>query len=130
MKFSDSFIDLFFLYVYAYLPILDYPQFMKDYQWGNCSTFLLYALFITVIPFASDALLQSTGYTDVMTAQVEFFARARILYDFGCEQSELNLLQGSVLLSWFQHSLDSNKDSRFWFSNATRLATQMGLHRR
>lgn len=128
-NFSDSFINLFFRHVYTYLPILDYPQFMKGYRQGNCSTFLLYALFVTVVPFASDSLLRNAGYMDFMTAQVEFFTRARILYDFGCEQSELDLLQGSVLLSWFQHSLDPHKDFRFWFGNATRLATQMGLHR-
>jgi hypothetical protein len=111
------------------LPVLDYARFVDGYEQGNCSTFLLYSIFVAVIPFASDSLLHDAGYKDVLTAQVEFFARAKILYDFGCEKSELVLLQGSILLSWFQHSLDTIKNSRFWFGNATRLATQMGLYK-
>lgn len=63
-------------------------------------------------------------------AQKSFFSKARLLYDFGCEKGQLNLIQGSILLSSFQFSFAPDKDFRFWFHNATRIALQMGFHKR
>lgn len=83
-----------------------------------------------VVLYIPPDTLRTTGYPDVDTAQLEFFTRARLLYDFGCEGDELVLLQGSVFLGSFQHSLDGVKESRFWFTNAVRLGKQLGVHRR
>jgi hypothetical protein len=63
-------------------------------------------------------------------AQKDFFSKARLLYDFGCEKGQLNLIQGSILLSSFQFSFAPDKDFRFWFHNATRIALQMGFNKR
>lgn len=70
------------------------------------------------------------GFSNTEAAQLEFFTRARLLYDFGCEDDELLLLQGCVLLGSFQHSFDAVKESRFWVANAVRLGKQLGAHRR
>jgi hypothetical protein len=70
------------------------------------------------------------GYAECEAAQLEFFTRVKLLYDFGCEDDELVLLQGCVLLSCFQHSFDVVKESRYWFGNAVRLAKQLGVYRR
>lgn len=127
---SKIVIDHFLRHVYPFLPIVDPVTLQADYGCGQLSTFLLYAIFIVVVPYLSTEVLSSIGFTDTVTAQIEFFTRAKLLYDFGCEQSELVCLQAAVLLGSFQHSLDSMKNSRFWFGNAVRLAKQMGLHRR
>lgn len=87
-------------------------------------------MFVVAAPYLSRKFLSTIGFADTMTAQIEFCTRAKLLYDFGCEQNELVCLQASVLLGSFHHSLDSTKNSRFWFGNAVRLAKQMGLHRR
>jgi hypothetical protein len=122
-------IHVYFQHLYTYMPILDHSRFMERYWENNCSTFLLYAIFIVTVPFISNDDLQHTGYVNAPEAQSEFFTRARLLYDFGCEQHELNLLQGSILLSSFHHMFEPPKDFRYWFGNAARMATQMGLHR-
>lgn len=80
------------------------------------------------MPYAGEDLLAEMGYSDVATAQREFFSRARLLFDFGCEKSQLTLMQGCILLSSFQNSFWPDKDCRFWFSNAVRIATQIGFH--
>lgn len=124
---SESLLSLFFRHVHPYLPIIDHGFFMGEYRQNQCSTFVLYAMFVVALPHAPDSLLESIGLVD---AQTEYFTRAKILFDFGCENDELNLLQGSILLGSFQHYLDPIKNAGFWFSNATRLALQMGIHRR
>lgn len=85
-------------------------------------------MFATAIPYADQDLVAEMGYPDVGTGQKEFFSRARLLFDFGCEKGQLNLLQGCILLSSFQNSFWPDKDFRFWFSNAVRIATQIGFH--
>lgn len=115
--------------MYPYTPVLDRNQLVRDYQLQNCSTFLLYAIFAITIPYASPELIQAAGYKDITSAQREFFTRARVLFDFGCEKGQLNVLQGSIFMSSFQNSFAPDKDFRFWFNNAIHLATLMGLHR-
>lgn len=47
----------------------------------------------------------------------------------GCENSQLHLLQGSIMLSSLSFTYAMDKDYRYWLSNAGRIATRMGLHR-
>lgn len=128
--YSRTFLHLFFKHVYPYTPILDRRQFLDDYERGSCSSFLLWSIFANVTPYALPTLLLESGYTEYATAQKEFFSKARLLYDFGCEKGQLNLLQGSILLSSFQYSFAPDKDFRFWFHNAVRIALQMGFNKR
>ncbi|KAH8595050.1 fungal-specific transcription factor domain-containing protein [Bisporella sp. PMI_857] len=125
----DHLLRLFFKHVFPYTPILDRLRFLEDYNQDTCSTFLLYAMFANVIPYASKEYVLELGFSDISKAQKEFFSRARLLFDSGCERGQLSLLQGSVLLSSFQNSFVPDKDFRFWFYNAVRIATQMGFHR-
>ena len=70
------------------------------------------------------------SFKSITDAQREFFMRARLLYDFGCEKNQLNLLQGSIFMSSFQNSFAPDKDFRFWFNCAVHIAVSMGLHRK
>ncbi|PVI04538.1 hypothetical protein DM02DRAFT_668961 [Periconia macrospinosa] len=112
-----------------HIPIIDSQRFMSDFKRGTCPSMLLYAVLINALPSVPDEHIQGMGYTSRLAAQTEFFTRAKILYDFGCEKNELNLLQSCILLGSYPHSLDSDKGSRYWFNNAVRLALQMGLHK-
>ncbi|KAM5347461.1 hypothetical protein ACJ41O_010466 [Fusarium nematophilum] len=120
---------LYFTCVYPYAPILDPIEFMKDYHDGRQSFFLLQSIFANVVPHAPLDCLHDMGYRDRMAAQQELYSRATLLYDLGHEKSQLGRLQGSIMLSSLSFSYAGDKDYRYWFSNACRIATQMGLHR-
>ncbi|CAH0050937.1 unnamed protein product [Clonostachys solani] len=123
-------LSLFFKHVYPYTPVVDRCQLVADLQAGNCSSFLLHAIFSITVPYSDDTSLRHMGYDSVTDAQRAFFSRARLLFDFGCEANQLTLLQGSFLLSSFQNSFAPDKDCRFWLNQAVHIATLMGLHRR
>lgn len=108
---------------------MDPVQFMRDYYDGKQSYFLLQSIFANVVPHTRLDLLNDMGYQDRMAAQQEFYSRATLLYDLGQEKSQLSRLQGSIMLSSLSFSYAGDKDYRYWFSNACRIATQMGLHR-
>ncbi|KAF2422964.1 hypothetical protein EJ08DRAFT_461948 [Tothia fuscella] len=126
---SDELIALFFEHVYQHFPVLNCSHFMSRYLQGTCSTILLYSLYAAVVPYTSARFVHDLGFVTTHEAQKEFFSRAKLLYDLDCESSELALLQGSVLLCSFIRPMEQSKDFRFWKSNATRLATQMGLYK-
>ncbi|KAH6972390.1 fungal-specific transcription factor domain-containing protein [Ilyonectria sp. MPI-CAGE-AT-0026] len=125
----DCLLRLFSKHVYPYTPVVDRVNLALDYEQGNCSTFLLYAIFAITVPYAMGELVHAMGFKTVTEVQKECCTRARLLYDFGCEKNQLNLLQGCIFMSSFQNSFAPDKDFRFWFSNATHIATLMGLHR-
>lgn len=127
---SKTMLLLFFRHVFPYTPVLNREQLVREHHQGNSSTFLLYSIFAITVPYASLDLVQSMGFSGIVEAQKEFFTRARLLYDFGCEKSQLYLLQGCVYLSSFQNSFAPSKDFRFWFHNAVRIATRLGFHRK
>jgi hypothetical protein len=126
---STALLRLFFEYVYPYTPILDRVQFCEGFLDNNCSHFVLYSLLANVVPYASHEIILAAGYVDRDAAQKDFLLKARLLHDFGCEKRQLNLLQGSIVLSSFQFSFALDKDHRYWFHNAIRIAMQMGLHK-
>ena len=120
---------LFFEHIYPYTPVLDRAKFCEQFANDNCSHFVLYAVLANAVPYATADVISAAGYRDREATQVDFVRKARLLHDFGCEKRQLSLLQGSIILSSFQFSYAPNKDHRFWFHNAVRIATQMGLHR-
>jgi Fungal specific transcription factor domain len=102
---------------------------MQEYEEGRYSPFLMQSILANVVPYASATLLLEAGYSDRGVAQKSFFLKAKRLYDFRCEKGQLRLLQGSIMLSSLSFSYAVDYDFRFWFNNAVRIATQMGLHR-
>lgn len=126
---SRELLRLYFACIYPYAPILDRVKFVQDYQTGQHSVFLLQCILANAVPYAPRELLREAGYDDRITAQKSLFSKARLLYDLGCETSQLHLLQGSIMLSSLSFTYAMDKDYRYWLSNAGRIATRMGLHR-
>lgn len=126
---SNQLLKLFFEHVYPHYPILDRPHFLANYLHGQCSSFLLCSIFTASVPYAPRELISKLGFSSPHAAQEEYFHRAKILHGLGCEMSELAVLQGSILLCSFAHYLDPIMDFRYWKSNATRLAFQLGVRK-
>ena len=126
---SDELLKIYFSTIFPYAPILDRVKFMHDYRAKQHSPFLMQSILANAVPHAPKELLQEAGYKDRITAQQSLFSKARLLYDIGCEKSQLCLLQGSIMLSSLSFSYAMDKDYRHWLTNAGRIATLMGLHR-
>lgn len=101
---------------------------MHNYTKNTCSIFLLQSIFANVIPFATPELIKELGYANRREAQRSFFKKAQLLYDFGVEKSQIYLIQGCFFLASLHFSIGNARDYRYWFSNAARIATQIGLH--
>ncbi|KAF9889082.1 hypothetical protein FE257_008059 [Aspergillus nanangensis] len=125
----DQLLHLYFQCVYIYAPVLDRVQFLREYRTQTHSLFILQSILASVMPYAPASLIRDAGFDDHQSAQKAFIDRARLLYDVGVERSQLRMLQGALILSHLHVSLYTEKDYRYWLSNATRIATKMGLHK-
>ncbi|KAH8689341.1 hypothetical protein BGW36DRAFT_433347 [Talaromyces proteolyticus] len=126
----NELLRLFFQSEYLCVPVFDRVKFVTEYLQQTVSMFLLQAVLASAVSYASVELLNAAGFQDHSSAQETFFTRAKLLYDFDVEKSQLRLLQGSLILSTTHVSHYMSRDYRFWISNAVCIATKMGLHRR
>lgn len=118
-----------FTSVYPQVPVFDYVEFVEAYLSGSFSWFMMQAVLASAAPYIAMDVLTECGFTDRLTALEFFFSNAVRLYDFGCEESQLAKLQGSLILSSVLVSYTMDKDFRFWHHNSVRLAVRLGLHK-
>ena len=126
---SIALLRIYFEYIHPYCPVFDRVKFYFEFSTGSLSHFVLFGILANVVPYAPVELIRQAGYQDKVEAQHDFYRKAQLLHDFGCERSQLTILQGSIPLSTFHYHFAPARDHRFWFHNAVRLATQLGLHR-
>jgi len=130
MNDSIEFLRAYFMYAFPYAPILDRCDFLMRYRRQQHSSFVMQALLSYGASFVDDHFIHRAGYTTHQEARETFYSRASLLYSFDCEKNQLDLLQGCLLLGFSYISPRRNKDYRYWFSNALRIATNMGMHQR
>ncbi|KAL2801954.1 hypothetical protein BJX63DRAFT_438333 [Aspergillus granulosus] len=125
----DKLLTLFFEKVYIAIPVLNRAEFVQEYWRQTSSMFVLQSVLASAVPHAPSELLKEAGFPDRAAAQEAFFTRAKLLNDFDVETRMLQRLQGSLILAVTHVSHYMQCDHRYWFSNATCIASRMGLHR-
>lgn len=130
MNGSDEFLVAYFTYAYPYAPIFDRCELLMRYRQQQHSSFVMQALLSYAVSFVDENLIHRAGFETHREARETFYSRAVLLYNFDCEKSRLDLLQGSLLLGLSYISHHCNKDHHYWFANALRIATNMGMHQR
>ncbi|RSL54089.1 hypothetical protein CEP54_010067 [Fusarium duplospermum] len=125
--YMDMLVKTFFDQAF-YSPIMERAEFLKTYQSGNCSLFLLYAIFATAAFFAPEEAISGCGFANRWTAQEAFFLKANLLHDFHYESDTLRMLQGSMILGVIILDHPSDRDFQYWFHNSIRLAVKHDVH--
>jgi hypothetical protein len=114
--------------VYPHLPVFDRIEFLNSYELSDHSSLLMLAILASSTPYVDMDVLTQCGFTSRFDAQRAFFFNAVLLYDFGCEKSQLRMLQASIILGITVFSSSLDKDYHFWHHNSVRIAVRMGLH--
>ncbi|KAI9673726.1 MAG: hypothetical protein M1822_009588 [Bathelium mastoideum] len=107
------------------MPSVD---FIRDYQSGDCSLFLLRVI-LTLASFHAPAeVLSACGFASRSAAAESFFSKAKLIHDFAAEDDPLLMLQGSIVLCAVILDRTTHHDFGYWFHNAIRLATKLSLY--
>ncbi|RSL82428.1 hypothetical protein CEP51_005176 [Fusarium floridanum] len=119
----------YFDFVDPFAPIMDRVGFIRSYNSGCYSLFLMHATLASGALHVSRNIILECGFGSRLEAQASFSSRATLLYDFGCETNSLHLLQGSVLLGAVVITFAVDKDCHYWLYNSVRLITRTDMHR-
>ncbi|RDL30386.1 uncharacterized protein BP5553_10264 [Venustampulla echinocandica] len=123
----DTLIKTYFDHVYPFAPMINRADFIRGYQSGDCSLFLLRVILTPASLHAPADVLSACGFASRSAAQESFFSKAKLLHDFAAEDDPLLMLQGSIILCMVILDHPTDRDFCYWFHNAIRLATKLDL---
>ncbi|KAI9927579.1 hypothetical protein MW887_003198 [Aspergillus wentii] len=126
-QYLDSLIKTYFDHVYPFAPVINRVDFIRGFQSGDCSLFLLHAILTPASVHAPEDVLSACGFANRSAAQESFFSKAKLLDDFAAENDPLLMLQGSIILSMVIRDRPTDRDFGYWFHNAIRLAAKLDL---
>ncbi len=108
--------------------MIDRVDFVRGYQSGDCSLFLLYVMLTPASIHAPENVLSACGFASRSAAQELFYSKAKLLHDLSAEDDPLLMLQGSIILCMVILDHPTDRDFGYWFHNAIRLATKLDIH--
>ncbi|KAJ5396940.1 transcriptional regulator family: Fungal Specific TF [Penicillium cosmopolitanum] len=123
----DSLVKTYFDHVYPFAPVINRVDFIRGYQSGDCSLFLLYVILAPASVHAPADVLSACGFASRSAAQELFYSKAKLLHDFSAEEDPLLMLQGSIILCMVILDHPTDRDFGYWFHNAVRLATKLDI---
>ncbi|KEF63210.1 uncharacterized protein A1O9_01187 [Exophiala aquamarina CBS 119918] len=123
----DALVKTYFDHVYPFAPVINRADFIRGYQSGDCSLFLLRVILTPACLHAPADVLSACGFASRSAAQESFFSKAKLLHDFAVEGDPLLMLQGSLILCMVILDHPTDRDFGYWFHNAICLATKLDL---
>ncbi len=121
------FIKTYFAHVYPFAGVINRADFIRGYESGDCSLFLLRVILTAASIYVPVSVLSACGFASRSAAQESFFSKAKLLHDFAAKDDPLLMLQGSIILCTVILDHPTEWDFGYWFHNAIRLATKLDL---
>ncbi|KAI5459342.1 fungal-specific transcription factor domain-containing protein [Mariannaea sp. PMI_226] len=137
----DEFVQQYFLHIHPMLPMLNEADFWalylphqsEDTPSEKISLIVLQGMLFAACSYISRSTITALGFSSVHDAKSSFYKRAKLLYDFGLENSSISISQAALLLS---HShlipLPHNGCKQLgpmWLGIAIHYARDAGAHR-
>lgn len=126
-KIRDALVKTYFDHVCTFAPVINRADFIRSYQSGDCSLFLLHVILTPSSLHVPLEVLSACGFESRSAAQESFFSKAKLLHDLAAEDDPLLMLQGSIILCMVILDHPTDRDFSYWFHNAIRLATKLDL---
>lgn len=123
----DALVKAYFDHVHPFLPVINRAEFIRGYESGDCSLFLLRVMLTPASLHAPVDVLSACGFSSRSAAQASFFAKANLLHDLIGDDDPLVMLQGSIILCTVILDHPTSRDFGYWFHNAINLATKLNL---
>ncbi|KAK9418771.1 putative Zn(2)-C6 fungal-type domain-containing protein [Seiridium unicorne] len=133
----DEFMKQYFLYVHAFMPLIDEGDFWDAYSGrestntktrSDYSLFVIQAMLFMSCPFVSTTTLTSLGLPSVRAARETFYYRAKALFDSNFCQDKIAKAQGALMLTY--HADHAGElISTYWLDTAIHFAREADADR-
>ncbi|KAK9321575.1 fungal-specific transcription factor domain-containing protein [Lipomyces orientalis] len=120
----------YFETVHNVYPILNRNDFMNQYKANHVPWLLFHSILFAASSYCRISLLCSDGlYRTRREARMNFYRRAKSLFDLSYEKNKIALIQSALLLSFWGGSPDDYWNSISWINMAVNIAESLGMHR-
>ncbi|KAL7911593.1 fungal-specific transcription factor domain-containing protein [Trichoderma velutinum] len=129
---SDSLIRAYFHNVHPIMPILEADKLLEYHRSKRLQEYnliLLWGLYTIASNFVPAEIYENEGFTSRKAFKAEMFARAVCVYNNGGEKNNLILLQGALLLGFWNSDIEDHMQPWQWSGRAINLCHVLGLHR-
>ncbi|KAL7932891.1 fungal-specific transcription factor domain-containing protein [Trichoderma chlorosporum] len=129
---SDSLIRAYFHNVHPIMPILEADKLLEYHRSKRLQEYnliLLWGLYTISSNFVPAEIYENEGYTSRKAFKAEMFSRASCIYHNGGEKNNLILLQGALLLGFWNSDVEDHMQPWLWSGRAINLCHVLGLHR-
>ncbi|KAF5855250.1 hypothetical protein ETB97_009564 [Aspergillus alliaceus] len=120
LSLRNALISSYINWVHPFCPVVDLHNFLPSVVHLDGSQGASF------VPLSE---LHSAGYDSRLSAKADFYARAKLLYDFGYESDRIRIAQALLLMSYWQDEQDALQNHWYWVALANVVARSIGLHR-
>ncbi|PKK43307.1 hypothetical protein CI102_12435 [Trichoderma harzianum] len=114
------------------MPILEADKLLEYHRSKRLKEYnliLLWGLYTISSNYVPAEIYENEGFTSRKAFKAEMFARAVCVYNNGGEKNNLILLQGALLLGFWNSDIEDHMQPWQWSGRAINLCHVLGLHR-
>ncbi|KAK9427521.1 fungal-specific transcription factor domain-containing protein [Lipomyces doorenjongii] len=126
----DQLIAAYFQTVHNVYPIINRGEFMKLYKADRIPWLLFHSILFAASSHCPISLLCREDLNSTRReARMNFYRRAKSIFDLSYEKNKITLLQSALLLSFWGGPPDDYWNSISWINMAVNIAESLGMHR-
>ncbi|KAI0513087.1 fungal-specific transcription factor domain-containing protein [Xylaria bambusicola] len=122
----------YFYHIHPILPVVDAVDVLTSFRNGGASAInllLLWSMFSVAANHVDKVIVRQAGYQSHKEMKKSMFVRAKCLYDNGCEENRISIIQSVCLLAFWYSDLGERTESWHWMGIAISLSQTLGLNR-
>ncbi|CAJ2509285.1 Uu.00g143110.m01.CDS01 [Anthostomella pinea] len=128
----QALLTAYFYHVHPILPVVDAAGVLTSFRNGGASAvnlLLLWSMFSVAANYVDKTVVRQAGYESHKEMKKSMFTRAKCLYDNGCEEDRISIIQSVSLLAFWYSDLGERTESWHWMGIAISLSQTIGLNR-
>ncbi|KAI1379222.1 hypothetical protein F4677DRAFT_361963 [Hypoxylon crocopeplum] len=128
----QALLTAYFYHIHPILPVVDAAAVLASFRNGGASAvnlLLLWSMFSVAANYVDKAVVRQAGYQSHKEMKKSMFIRAKCLYDNGCEEDRISIIQSVSLLAFWYSDLGERTESWHWMGIAISLSQTLGLNR-
>ncbi|OTA03117.1 Zn2Cys6 transcriptional regulator [Trichoderma parareesei] len=129
---ADSLIRAYFHHVHPIMPILEADKLLEYHRLKRLNEYnliLLWGLYTIASNYMPAEVYENEGFASRKAFRAEMFSRAVCAYHNTGEKNNLILLQGALLLGFWNSDIEDHMQPWQWSGKAINLCQILGLHR-
>ncbi|KAK9427188.1 fungal-specific transcription factor domain-containing protein [Lipomyces doorenjongii] len=120
----------YFQKVHNVYPIINRPDFARLYEQDKVPWLLFHSIcFAAASHCPIGVLCREGGHSARREARMDFYRRAKSLFDLSYERNKIVLIQSAMLLSFWGGEPDDYWNTVSWINMAVNIAESLGMHR-